>query len=124
MLYKYLPPERVDVLSSNRIRFSPFKSLNDPFEATPLIDVNMVAMPIITQVTSEAKTFFTDKYSHDLINQFTNLLEQSCGRILTPFKMGANLIERLGNTYGILSLSRDKITCSCGLITQVITKVL
>lgn len=32
MLYKYLPPERVDVLTEQRLRFTPLLSLNDPFE--------------------------------------------------------------------------------------------
>ncbi|PKH59882.1 DUF2971 domain-containing protein [Halomonas sp. Choline-3u-9] len=32
MLYKYLPPERVDVLEAMRIRFTSVVSLNDPFE--------------------------------------------------------------------------------------------
>ncbi len=32
MLYKYLPPERLDVLSHRRIRFTSPVSLNDPFE--------------------------------------------------------------------------------------------
>ncbi|WP_321413254.1 hypothetical protein [uncultured Desulfobacter sp.] len=38
MLYKYLPPERIDVLSNLRIRFSQPRSLNDPFETAPLIN--------------------------------------------------------------------------------------
>ncbi|EMP56956.1 hypothetical protein MSNKSG1_02816 [Marinobacter santoriniensis NKSG1] len=32
MLYKFLPPERVDVLEALRIRFTSVVSLNDPFE--------------------------------------------------------------------------------------------
>ncbi|MCF2860617.1 DUF2971 domain-containing protein [Pseudoalteromonas sp. Cnat2-41] len=32
MLYKYLPPERADVLQAMRIRFTSVVSLNDPFE--------------------------------------------------------------------------------------------
>lgn len=31
-LFKYCPPERVDVLRSGKIRFTPAKDLNDPFE--------------------------------------------------------------------------------------------
>ncbi|ASG01715.1 hypothetical protein CEG15_16375 [Vibrio anguillarum] len=31
-VYKYLPPERLDVLESNRIRFTSVISLNDPYE--------------------------------------------------------------------------------------------
>lgn len=32
MLFKYLPPERIDVLRDSSIRFTPLLSLNDPFE--------------------------------------------------------------------------------------------
>ena len=39
MLFKYLPAERIDVLENLKIRFSPLGSLNDPFEAQPLIDL-------------------------------------------------------------------------------------
>lgn len=32
MLYKYVSPERIDVLTGRRIRFTPYIQLNDPFE--------------------------------------------------------------------------------------------
>lgn len=34
-LYKYLGPERVDVLRDAFIRFAPITALNDPFELKP-----------------------------------------------------------------------------------------
>lgn len=36
-LYKYFPPDRVDVLSTKRMRFSPLSAFNDPFEGRPEI---------------------------------------------------------------------------------------
>src|ERR1700693_6098232 len=36
ILYKYFPPERLDVLEKLRIRFSPAISTNDAFELKPL----------------------------------------------------------------------------------------
>jgi hypothetical protein len=36
ILYKYVPPERVDVLSSGLIAYPPPWIFNDPFEATPV----------------------------------------------------------------------------------------
>lgn len=35
VLYKYLSPERIDVLESLRIRFTQVSALNDPFESLP-----------------------------------------------------------------------------------------
>ena len=37
-LYKYLVPERFDVLQNGRIRFSQHMALNDPFEMKPFFD--------------------------------------------------------------------------------------
>lgn len=37
MLFKYLDPDRVDVLDSNRIRFTQPAEFNDPFEFKPVI---------------------------------------------------------------------------------------
>jgi hypothetical protein len=36
ILYKYLPPERIDILESCLIAFTPPRLFNDPFEAKPL----------------------------------------------------------------------------------------
>ena len=37
MLYKYLAPERIDVLQKRRIRFTPPGAFNDPFEFRPVL---------------------------------------------------------------------------------------
>jgi len=36
VLYKYLPPERIDVLESGKIRFTQPAVFNDPFESSPV----------------------------------------------------------------------------------------
>ncbi|MFQ2730618.1 hypothetical protein ACK3YQ_08160 [Aeromonas caviae] len=38
LLYKYLPPERIDVLKNRSIRFSQPIAFNDPFEFKPVIE--------------------------------------------------------------------------------------
>ena len=38
IIYKYLPPARVDVLEKRRIRFSQPAELNDPFEFSPTLE--------------------------------------------------------------------------------------
>ena len=37
MLYKYLAPDRIDVLQNRRIRFTPPGAFNDPFEFRPVL---------------------------------------------------------------------------------------
>ena len=34
-IYKYIPPERIDILQNNHIRFTQPSAFNDPFEAFP-----------------------------------------------------------------------------------------
>lgn len=38
VLYKYLPSQRVDVISSSSVRFSQFSALNDPYECSACFD--------------------------------------------------------------------------------------
>lgn len=40
-MYKYLPPERIDVLTSKMICFSNPKNFNDPFEFHALYDFDL-----------------------------------------------------------------------------------
>lgn len=44
MLYKYLPPERIDVIKNCKIRFTQLLSLNDPFEHCLLIGKHEYAL--------------------------------------------------------------------------------
>ena len=37
MLYKYLAPERIDVLQKRLVRFTPPGAFNDPFEFRPVL---------------------------------------------------------------------------------------
>ena len=37
LLYKYLPPDRIDALNRARIRFTQPDQLNDPFESRPVM---------------------------------------------------------------------------------------
>jgi len=53
MLYKYLPVERIDVISNLKVRFSPLKSLNDPFESLPLIDVGDIVDVTVKDLITE-----------------------------------------------------------------------
>lgn len=45
-LFKYCHPDRVDVISNGLIRFSPQKSLNDPFELKPQVSISAITSNI------------------------------------------------------------------------------
>ncbi len=53
MLFKYLSDDRTDVIENLKIRFSPLKSLNDPYEALLSIDVSDKANATIAEVSKE-----------------------------------------------------------------------
>ena len=65
-IYKYLSPERVDVLENQALRFTQANYLNDPFEH----------LPFVSQLVDEA---FTDKLYKEKINP---LLQQIANRKL------------------------------------------
>ena len=62
MLYKYVEEDRVDILEKLKIRFSPFTSLNDPFEAYPLIDMSVEKTKFILEMEDDLKMFSKKKF--------------------------------------------------------------
>jgi hypothetical protein len=60
VLYKYLPTERIDVINSGNIRFTPLLSLNDPFEYSLLIGKEEYALdPSVVRSDSEPTSFIS-----------------------------------------------------------------
>jgi hypothetical protein len=106
MLYKYLPSERIDVLDNLKVRFSPLKSLNDPYEAFPSINVmpqvnislqeeNKKIDEAYKNFQSDARTEMRDSYKQGFTSQFNNQTSSK------------NLADTLGDSFGIFSLSRS-----------------
>src|SRR6266700_134946 len=75
ILYKYLPPERIDVLRNRRIRFTQPADFNDPFEFRP----------VIKEITSE------DSVKDYVEKNFDQLVEKELakyGAIVPAFAKG------------------------------------
>lgn len=113
MLYKYLPTERVDVIENLNIRFSPFVSLNDPFESQPLINVENRIYKANKEVLSELDDYWKDIDKSDessdnyrLYKQQREVIKKGVTSQLNPKNQGSELIKTLGDKHGILSLSR------------------
>jgi len=116
MLFKYLPIERLDVIEKLSIRFSPFKSLNDPFESFPLIQVpentdgtfdrmladNLKGMDDIWENALEEERTPKNKslFENSKIDLASELREKS-----SPHSLGLGLVEYLKHLC-VLSLSR------------------
>ena len=52
-LYKYVEPARIDVLRAGKIRFTPPRSLNDPFELNPYFTGLMDRTRLISELNSK-----------------------------------------------------------------------
>ncbi|GHE78940.1 DUF2971 domain-containing protein [Thalassotalea profundi] len=114
MLFKYLSPERLDVLQNLKIRFSPLKSLNDPYESLPLINKDKLKQELINGAIGEINELLKcapqEEITQENLNLANNLKLSLINDIEQTFShkhLVKGLIEYLGETYGILSLSRS-----------------
>ena len=117
MLFKYLPPERVDVLENLRIRFSPLRSLNDPFESMPLVDTTEQREQLVQETLQELDELWTNAHQDDKTDDnFRQLEEARAGalelidRRLDSAEVGKSLIDLIGSKLGILSLCRTEVS--------------
>ena len=95
ILYKYLPPSRIDVLLRKRIRFSPPEDLNDPFESRPVIHAD-------PKSTREAT--LSELGDKDLAEEKARWWDDHAHRVGT--KIVRNKVNEL---LGVLSLSEDPV---------------
>lgn len=136
-VYKYLTPERIDVVSSARIRFTQAGALNDPFELKPffktILNSNTFraemrrhldlekelsdryeSMPAAVKGRFSRTAFVTEAMSELSNNRekFEALFELEAARSLEMQEsiapdMRLDIHQRLGSDFGILSLTDD-----------------
>jgi len=113
MLYKYLPVQRIDVISGLKIRFSPLKSLNDPFESLPLIDVGDISRTTVKELIASLDAYWENLSEVEKTSDNKLFLEKSkkaaiegAKSQLEPSKVGEGLMDILRDRIGVLSLSR------------------
>ena len=95
ILYKYLPPSRVDVLEHGRIRFSPVAELNDPFESRPRVRPNRGYVE--HRARAEGRS---EEDVQRVVARFTAFVE----------KGGTDTLwQAINAEFGILSLSADPL---------------
>ena len=113
MLYKYLPCERVDVLEKLKIRFTPLSSLNDPFEAAPLIDASLELSRFESYVENEWKKICVDPNKtvgekQDLEKRKISVIKRAKKKF-DPNFFGKDIVSELDKkSFGVLSMSRTK----------------
>ncbi|PSV52351.1 DUF2971 domain-containing protein [Photobacterium sp. GB-1] len=115
MLFKYLPKERVNVLDDLKIRFTPLRSLNDPYESFPLIDAEEARRSAIKSASEELDLFWEQTELSDRTEKNKKTLEDNRKAIIRgvedsirPELIANDLMDNLGDLFGVLSLSRSK----------------
>jgi len=131
-LYKYLPPERLDILENRLIRFSQPSALNDPFELKPVFG-NLLPEDSVQEVLEPSLEFLEEalranyeKLSHekkaimsadqfvkivtsdtDLLRRMYKEFEPQLRQFLGDFRGEAKaiMIDVLNKHVGMLSLS-------------------
>lgn len=112
MLYKYLPPERIDILQNMQIRFSQLGALNDPFESTPLLEFTDAKESF--RRAMEARIGEAVKYAKS--NAEADIGEVSIRAEVNrrqfevdfePQALGRATVNKLDELNGIISLSRN-----------------
>ncbi len=122
LLYKYLSAERVDVLESERVRFTQPAAFNDPFEARPFIEGVAKGRELDEAVDraldAEINTLWKRLPPQDrrklTLDEYRELLDEHRPRLRTEMadrqpEMGQELREQIyaeaNRTLGVLSLT-------------------
>lgn len=113
MLYKYLSPERIDVIHDKKIRYSQSCALNDPFEASFLISDKAAENKIINALYESATEFWNSLKETEKTKENEEILrgkiKEETDRInmmLSANKFGEEVEKLVQKRIGILSLSK------------------
>ncbi len=104
VLYKYFPPERIDVLQNGQLRFTQTLLFNDPFESSPSFS-ELAPKTLMQRVSKiEAARTGMPEEERQRILAFIYAEPENRTRLLL---VGRLLIEALARGVGILSLTES-----------------
>lgn len=113
MLYKYVDSKRVDILENLEIRFTQPRALNDPLEASPLIDISTEKKSFIEKMEREAQDVWSNASddektpeNHIILQDAFSELRANALEKMSPFNLGVDLMDLINPALGVLSLSR------------------
>ncbi len=118
-LYKYVPPERLDVLRHLRIRFTQPEAQNDPFEFRPLVDRFRRSEVAEESLSEQWERYYHEKFSQRFGPQVFAEIKKRCPTFLALQKSvdvakadrqsdpasREEVFQELNRRVGILSLS-------------------
>jgi hypothetical protein len=122
ILYKYLPPARMDVLENLKIRYSQPGAFNDPFEVKPYIShisddeqietgidqlLDEETRKLYEELPPQARSALSFEQVANLVKQRRELLRGQFGGLINHFtpKLREIMEEKFNELLGILSLS-------------------
>lgn len=135
-LFKYVAPERVDILLNGRLRFTQAADFNDPFEIVPHVAAFLPAEhedEYLQQLNPDAQVMFEEAVDRELeglplppelkalgrtliLQQYgaadvTRMMKQMLPEIIERGKptLGRNIQERIGERIGVLSLAESPV---------------
>lgn len=110
MYFKYLPPERIDVLRDRRIRFSPISSFTDRSELVKPVDPKDRLEAFLKQeeiISNESIKDWTEDELPDFHQMREAMINEVRG-LLSPEAVGREVLESFDPKIGILSLCRTR----------------
>jgi hypothetical protein len=102
VLYKYLPPERVDVLLNGRVRYTQAHLFNDPFEFQPYYEIASTDEGILKAALKEGEELGIPE---DDTNEFFNLIVRDDNREERQRRSKRFMFEHFCRISGVLSLT-------------------
>jgi hypothetical protein len=107
-LYKYIPPERLDVLRNLRVRFTQPGAQNDLFELRPVVDRfrrhEVARQTLAKPLSEEWDRQFSDKILKQFGSQFVNEIERIHPGPLASKKEAALAMADAESDHGALEL--------------------
>ena len=100
ILYKYLAPERIDVLKDCLIAFTPPRLFNDPFEAKPVFPSDSPGAVALFEETRPKRAGLTKEEE--------SALQARIDAIQNAHGLSRLVWEQAANSVGVLSLSEKK----------------
>lgn len=100
MLYKYVPPERIDVLKGGLIAFPPPWLFNDPFEGRPVFPADAIEAIALSEEYQPRRAELTAEEEEELQEQIDAIqLSHGLRRIM---------LEQAAQSVGVLTLSEKR----------------
>ncbi|MBI6947597.1 DUF2971 domain-containing protein [Pseudomonas koreensis] len=117
MLYKYLPPERIDVIQNLAIRFTQLLSLNDPFEHSLMIGSHEYALDEVA--SSDEVKFVSLSRNHTNLLMWSHYAASHKGFCVGFKKRDPYFISALSVRYRRYRSSFNGVNYSAGMANAI-----